>query len=107
MNKNKWIAGAALAIAAVAVPVTYSVAQGRGPGPGGQFTQPGAPMPPMQMMPGGGGATMISDGDFLYILQGGRLFKVDKKDLSVRATGSLPTPRPEHKHVPPPEEKSG
>jgi hypothetical protein len=48
------------------------------------------------MMGMGGGATMVSDGDFLYVLQGGQLFKVAKGDLTVKAKGSLPMPQPQN-----------
>ena len=39
---------------------------------------------------GGGGATMVADGDSLYILQGNRMFKVSKSDLRVVKEGNLP-----------------
>ena len=42
------------------------------------------------MMGGGGGATMIADGNFLYVLQGNRLLKINKDDLKVAKTGELP-----------------
>jgi hypothetical protein len=50
---------------------------------------------------------MVADGDFLYILQGNRLFKVDKRELGVRATGSLPMPQRDGQGPtgPPPEEE--
>lgn len=115
MKKHTWIAGAAFAAVVLAIPVTYSVAQGPGQGgqfppQGGQMPPHGAPfqpqMPPMHIMPGGGSATMLADGEFLYVLQGNRLFKVDKKDLAVKAVGGIPTPQPERANVPPPEEKT-
>ncbi len=94
MNKHKWIGAAGVAIAALSVPVTYSIAQGPGPGQGPGQGQPprGQFQAPMQMG-GPGGATMVADSDFLYILQGNRLFKVDKRELGVRVTGSLPMPQ--------------
>lgn len=41
---------------------------------------------------GGGGATMVEEGNFLFIVQGNRMFKVNKSDLKVVATGELPRP---------------
>jgi hypothetical protein len=41
----------------------------------------------------GGGATMIADGNFLYVLQGNRLMKINKDDLKVAKTGELPMPQ--------------
>jgi hypothetical protein len=56
-------------------------------------------------MPGPGGATMVADGDFLYIMQGNRLFKVDKRELAVRASSVLPPQeRGQAPGGPPPEE---
>ena len=104
MNKSKWIGAAGIAIAAISVPVSYSIAQGPGPG-----QQPGQTRPfqdRVQMpMPGPGGATMVADGDFLYIMQGNRLFKVDKRELAVRASSVLPLQeRGQGPGGPPPEE---
>ena len=39
---------------------------------------------------GGGGTAITQDGVFLYIVQGGQVFKVTKKDLEVVAVGRLP-----------------
>lgn len=62
----------------------------------GQMGQPGQPGRGFQFQPMGmGGApTMIGDEKNLYILQGNRLIKVKKSDLSVEAEKQLPTPRP-------------
>lgn len=77
--------------------------QGAPPGPGrGGPTQPGLQGPgqppqgpgPGPMMMGGGGAAMVVDGDFLYIVQGNRIFKVRKSNLEVAATGQLGMGRP-------------
>lgn len=50
-----------------------------------------APMPPEE---GWGPATMVADGDSLYILRGNRLFKVNKGDLRVIREGRLPANPP-------------
>jgi len=60
------------------------------------FQGQGMPMQPMgQGFPQMGGmqATMVVDGNFLYILQGNRLFKVDKQSLKTVAQGELPRPQ--------------
>lgn len=58
---------------------------------------PGQGMPPMMgggMMGGGGGGTaMVTDGDFLFIVQGNRVFKLNKSDLKVVASSDLPRPQ--------------
>ena len=46
------------------------------------------------MMMGGGPATMVVDGNFLFILRGNQLFKVDKNTLRVVGQGELPGPMP-------------
>lgn len=47
----------------------------------------------MQFGPGmGGGAVMVDDDRYLYILQGGRLLKVDKSTLEVTKQVNLPRP---------------
>ena len=51
--------------------------------------------PNMQRMQmGGGPATMVVDNQFLYILQGNQLFKVNKNNLEVVGQGMLPMPMP-------------
>ena len=47
----------------------------------------------MQRMGGGGGTAIAQDGIYLYIVQGGQVFKVTKKDLEVVAVGRLPIGR--------------
>ena len=78
----------------------YQDIQQRPGGPPAQG-QPGFGGPPGQAgmmqnrgMGGGGGATMVADGDSLYILQGNHLFKVGKSDLKVVKEGILPMPGP-------------
>lgn len=110
---------AAVAVAALAVPLTIqtvgaqdappnppgqggAIAGPRGgqrpgqfPGQPGQFPgQPGQPgqFPGMAMMMGGGSPTMVVDGQFLYILRGNQLIKVQKETLKVVAQGELPMP---------------
>ena len=39
---------------------------------------------------GGGGTAITQDGVYLYIVQGGQLFKVTKKDLEIVAVSRLP-----------------
>lgn len=65
-------------------------------GAGGGFGQPGQPGRGFQFQPMGmGGApTMIGDEKNLFILQGNRLIKVKKSDLSIEAEKQLPNPRP-------------
>jgi len=48
---------------------------------------------PMMGGGGGGGAFMVADGAYLYILQGNRLFKVEKESLKVSKEGQLPRPQ--------------
>jgi hypothetical protein len=120
-NKTKYGLLAAFAIAATAIPLTVSNAiaqeppsqagpgQGAPPaGPQGGF-RPGQgqgqgfppqgdrPFQPGQGGPmmgggGGGGTTMVEEGAFLYIVQGNRMYKVNKGDLKVAAQGELPRP---------------
>jgi hypothetical protein len=47
-----------------------------------------------QMMMGGGPATMVTDNQFLYVLQGNTLYKINKNSLEVVGQGSLPMPMP-------------
>jgi collagen type IV alpha len=68
---------------------------GFGQGFPGQPGQPGFPGQPGQMRPMGGGggmAAMVEDNGYLYILQGGRLMKVQKSDLKVTAETFLMGP---------------
>lgn len=68
---------------------------GPGAGPRGGFQGPpqgGGMMMGMGGM-GGGQATMVVDGNSLYILQGNMLYKVNKDTLKVVATGELPRPQ--------------
>lgn len=90
---------------AVAIPIGIANAQGaatvggqRPPDQGGpQRTQGGFATPDMmpmqrQMMGGGGQATMVTDNQFLFILQGNTLYKVNKNNLEVIGQGMLPMP---------------
>lgn len=115
MNTRSSLILGTFAVLALAVPLTlsYSSAQQAGETPsqqGGGFGQPPAggpagqgpgfgPGQPPQGQPGGfqnrpmmggGGATMIADGNFLYVLQGNRLMKISKEDLKVAKTAELP-----------------
>jgi hypothetical protein len=47
-----------------------------------------------QMMMGGGPATMVTDNQFLYVLQGNTLYKINKANLEVIGQGQLPMPMP-------------
>lgn len=61
---------------------------GGGQGGGGQFQGgPGGPMGGM-----GGGGTVVAEGDFLFVLQGGRVIKISQGDLRVIKTVELPRP---------------
>jgi hypothetical protein len=99
-KKAQTIALSGAAVFALALPFTLrsSVAQAQNPsqrttvagqaqrGAPGQVQQrPGADFPQMQrILQGGlGGTAMVADGGFLYIVQGPRLFKVQKNDLRV------------------------
>lgn len=88
-----------LASLAVAVPMGVAYAQDQGQRPPVQRDQRGQLAPPamqreqmdmMQRMGPGGGATMAVDQQFLYILMGNRLFKVNKNTLEVVGQGMLP-----------------
>ena len=74
--------------------------QQRGQGAGQDFRQGQPPQqggPDMMMqrgMMGMGPATMVVDNQFLYILQGNQIYKVNKNTLEVVATGMLPMPMP-------------
>lgn len=62
-------------------------------GQGGQPGFPGGQGGPMMMGGGGGGGTaIVEEGPYLYIVQGNRMFKVNKSDLKVVAQGELPRP---------------
>jgi hypothetical protein len=76
---------------------TQAAGQAQG---GFQRAQPGQDRPPMagdmgmmQRM-GGGQAVMVADNNFLYILQGNTLYKVNKNNLEVLGQGMLPMPGP-------------
>jgi hypothetical protein len=102
------LATVGLASLAIAIPVGLANAQVPPPGQGGQRGQaggefqrpPGQPgNPDMQMMQrgmmgGGGQATMVTDNQFLFILQGNMLYKVNKNNLEVIGQGMLPMPQP-------------
>lgn len=66
--------------------------QGGGGQRGGQGGQGGGFQGQGMMMGGGagGGTTMVEEGSFLFIVQGNRMFKVNKSDLKVVAQGELP-----------------
>lgn len=95
-NKTLGLGGLALASVAVAILVNSALAQGGGfqGGPGGAPGQPGRGFQ-FQPMGIGGPSTMIGDERNLYILQGNRLIKVKKSDLSIEAEKQLPMPRPQ------------
>lgn len=63
--------------------------QGPGQGPGGQ----GRPMMGMGGMGGGGGAIAV-DGTGVYVLQGNKVYKLDKGSLKVTQQADLPIQRP-------------
>jgi len=44
------------------------------------------------MQPMGGGATMVAQGEYLYILRGNQLLKVKTADLSVAKRAEIPAP---------------
>ena len=97
---------AALAIAVPMTAVRAAETQQQAPPRGGQgqYGQPGqvppqggmAPMPGGLMaggqMGGGGGATMVAEGNSLYILRGNQLLKVSTSDLTVQKQTELPMP---------------
>jgi hypothetical protein len=89
------IGAAAIATTALTLPLmTTANAQFQGSAPTQQVPNAG-PQRPMGMggmMMGGGQATMISDGNFLFILRGNQLLKVDKGTLRVVQVGELPMP---------------
>jgi hypothetical protein len=58
-------------------------------GPGGGFQQPNQVRAGAML---GGNATMVLDNSHLYILRGNTLYRVNKSDLRVSATGELPMP---------------
>ena len=97
---------AVLGIASLAVAVPMSIANAQDAGQRGGFAQrgdaqrgqfgAGAPQRGgdmqgmMQRMGGGGGTAMTQDNQFLYIVQGNQVYKLNKRDLSVVAAGRLP-----------------
>lgn len=97
---------AVLGIASLAVAVPMSIANAQDAGQRGGFAQrgdaqrgqfgAGAPQRGgdmqgmMQRMGGGGGTAMTQDNQFLYIVQGNQVFKLNKRDLAVVAVGRLP-----------------
>jgi translation initiation factor IF-2 len=102
------VGGIALVSLSVGVTLKASQAQTAPPPPDRQVRQPGQGQPPfpgqpgqgpqgglqrpMQIGGGGGGAAMVEDNAFLYVLQGGRLFKVQKSDLKIAAEAMLGGP---------------
>lgn len=127
--RTHWVLGL-VAAGALAVPVLAGIAQNQelsvpaqdrppivgpgqqgGPPPGAPGPVPGQPGRPgvggqMPFNPGmGGGAVMVDDERFLYILQGSRLLKVDKATLEVTKQANLPRvdgPRPAGERGTPP-----
>lgn len=126
----KTIAGLAAggaALIALSLPFTLTISQaqgndqggfGRGQGQGQGFP-PGQGNPPQgfgQGQPGqpgfqrpgggggmGGGAAMVEDANFLYVLQGNRLVKIQKSNLQVVGQGMIGMPdRPGEIGAPPP-----
>ncbi|MBI5706060.1 MAG: hypothetical protein HZC36_03610 [Armatimonadetes bacterium] len=61
--------------------------QGPGAGPGG-FQRGQGQFPGMMLGPGGG-AAMVEDNNFLYVLAGNRLLKVSKTDLKILNEANL------------------
>lgn len=59
-------------------------------GPGGPGGQGGGQFRPM----GGGGGAIAVDASGVYVLQGNRVFKLDKNSLKVVQEGELPMPQP-------------
>ena len=107
---------AVLGVASLAIAVPMSIANAQDPGQRDQRTDqrlqrdlrsdqrpdqpfqrrgglPGQAPGGMQGMMGrigGGGTAITQDGVYLYIVQGGQVYKVTKKDLEVVAVGRLP-----------------
>lgn|GEM_PF-3097521 len=98
-NRNKLLGLGGLALSAVIATVLINSASaqggpsGLGDGFGGPQDQPGRgfQFPPIGI---GGPSRMVGDEKNLYILQGNRLVKVKKADLSVESERMLPMPRP-------------
>jgi len=61
---------------------------------GGAVAVPGGDMMMQRGMMGGGPATMVTDNQFLYVLQGNTLYKINKNNLEVIGQGMLPMPMP-------------
>jgi len=100
---------AALAFAAIAVPATFFASanaqqspagQGGPPaagpagqgGPGGQGGGFGGPGGGQFRPMGGGGGAIAVDSSGVYVLQGNKVFKMDKNSLKVVQEGDLPAP---------------
>lgn len=99
---------AVLGIAALAIAVPMSIANAQDPGqrtqrsdrqtdlrrgivvPAQPGQTPGGMQGMMGRMGGGGGTAIAQDGVYLYIVQGGQVFKITKKDLEIVAVGRLP-----------------
>lgn len=99
---------AALSVVAIPLLTTKAIAEEavqQGPPPAGFTIQPGQrgqggpqgqafPGQGFQPMMGGGGqAVMVADGNHLFILQGGMMYKVNKSDLRVERSAELPRPQ--------------
>lgn len=75
-------------------PISVAGAPGQG---GSGFTQSGPAraqggmMAPMPMI-GGGNFGMVEDGNHLFIVEGGMIYKVEKSSLKTVATGELARP---------------
>jgi hypothetical protein len=67
------------------------------PGQGPGFPPQGAPGQPGQFRPmgpmGGGGGSISAGEGAVYVLQGNRVFKLDRNSLKVIAEGQLPMPQ--------------
>ena len=97
-----------LAMAAIGIPtLLVATANAQNPPPGGQgggvarpgqgFPPQGAPGQPGQFRPmgpmGGGGGSISAGEGAVYVLQGNRVYKLDRNSLKVVAEGQLPMPQ--------------